>query len=890
MPLPTPELAALSKLLAQALELPAPERTRWLDSLPQEHAGLRTWLRELLAREAAGNTAELLATLPKLDRAEADRQPLEQVGPYTLLRPIGQGGMGTVWLAERSDGLLTRPVALKLPLVATHPLMRQRLARERDILAQLTHPHIARLYDAGVDDSGQPYLALEYIEGQSITAWCDAHAADVPRRVELFLQVAQAVAHAHAHLVLHRDIKPSNILVSDDGQVRLLDFGIARLLEADGAADGGRPDSDLTQQAGRPLTPDYAAPEQILGQPMAVPSDVYGLGVVLYELLAGQRPYHLERDDTGSYREALLKARPQPPSAVASLPGVRRALAGDLDTIVLKALKPAPGERYATANALIDDLVRWQTNRPILARPDSAWYRLRKFVARNRLPAAAAAAVVLALLAGGGTAVWQARAAAVERDRALALLARNEVALDFTEVMLTEAVPGDSKVSRAELLARSEEIAQRSLAKQPEQLAAVLHMLASHHGTRGDFAKARALLEQAASQVASSSDLALKAQIGCNLAWSVGSTGDFEGAKRSLVAWVAREGLDSANAAQCELYVSQLCRENGDPKCALQQATSAHRRLETMTRPPPLLVASSLEDLAYAHSVNGNNDEAERLFEQSLKTYRELGRDHGDAYLAILNNMSNAAYSAGDLRRSLEIQEEALRLVVAGAPDGQPPPYMVQGRASLLLLLGRAAEAQAGAERAVAMNDGNDASIGRLMSLLTLTSALRDQGKLDEAEAALARTDAAAKTVSASSSALLSVEIVRARLALLRGRVDEASKVLAPTLATLEQRGVRSPSLMNALRTRAEVLWRQNDPAAALKDAQRALDIAVGLQGKRPHSSYTGHCWLLLARLHRDAGNRPAAMAAFKNAAEHLSAILGEDHPETRKARQALAA
>jgi eukaryotic-like serine/threonine-protein kinase len=884
MPLPTPDLATLSRLLEQALELPAQERMRWLDALPEAHAGLRTWLRDLLERDAAGQTADLLGTLPKLERQTEDRSAGEQIGPYALLRPIGQGGMGTVWLAERSDGVLTRPVALKLPLIATHPLMRQRLARERDILAQLTHPNIARLYDAGVDGAGQPYLAMEYVEGVSITDYCAAHLGTVAERVALFLQVAGAVAHAHSHLVLHRDIKPGNILVTQDGQVRLLDFGIAQLL-----ADDGAPDSDLTQQAGRPLTPDYAAPEQILGQPMAVPSDVYGLGVVLYEMLAGRRPYHLERDASGSFRDAILNARLLPPSAVAAEPAARRQLAGDLDTVVLKALKPAPGERYATVNALIDDLARWQGKLPILARPDSAWYRLRKLVARNRLPTAAATAVVMALVAGGSTALWQARTAAAERDRALALLTRNQVALEFTELMLTEAVPGDSKVSRAELLARSEAIAQRTFASHPEQFASVLGMLASHHGTNGEYAKSRALLERADKLLASSNDLPLKAEIGCILAWSIGGTGDFEGAKKTLASWVGREGVDTANAVQCELYLSQLSRNSGDPQGALRQARSAQRRLATLSSPPPLLQASSLEALAYGESVNGNNLQAERLFEQSLKIYRDLGREHNADYVAILSNMALAAFSAADMRRSLELNEQAIRLSTAASADGQPQAFMVQAHATTLQALGRNAEALAEAERAIAMAEARGQQAVKLISLMTRAYAYRDQDELERADSALAAADALASQLTAGNPFASNLNILRARLALSRDRLDAAEAAIGPVLVAFEAAGARSQSFVNALRTRAELRGKRKELPAALQDARRALDLATALQGGRANSSASGHCWLLLARLHQDAGERPAAMAAFKNAAEHLGAVLGEDHPETRKARLALA-
>ena len=227
-------------------------------------------------------------TLPheaaSLPADESDLQPGALVGPYRLLRELGIGGMGAVWLAERADGTLKRQVALKLPRAAWSRGLAERMARERDILASLEHPHIARLYDAGTDAQGRPFLALEYVEGQPIDVYCHERALNIPARLQLLLQVAHAVAFAHSRLVIHRDLKPSNILVTADGQVRLLDFGIAKLMEGDRTQE-----TQLTQLAGRALTLDYASPEQIRGEPIGTASDVYSLGVVAYELLAGAK-------------------------------------------------------------------------------------------------------------------------------------------------------------------------------------------------------------------------------------------------------------------------------------------------------------------------------------------------------------------------------------------------------------------------------------------------------------------------------------------------------------------------------------------------------------------------------------------------------------------------
>src|SRR5438477_6256661 len=275
----------LSRLLDEALALPAADRQAWLEALPSAVDGLGPTLRELLSREAGGESDAFLKTLPRLgpslrDSGDAGSARLRAgvaVGSYRLLRELGRGGMGSVWLAERTDGVLKRPVALKLPHAGAYGAhFVQRFARERDILAALSHPHIARLYDAGLADDGQPFLALEYIDGEPLGKYADGRRLNIPGRLALFRQILDAVQYAHARLVAHRDLKPSNILVDGDGNVRLLDFGIAKLIANDAGAE-----SDLTQAAGLLFTPDYASPEQIAGVPLTIATDVYSLGVIL---------------------------------------------------------------------------------------------------------------------------------------------------------------------------------------------------------------------------------------------------------------------------------------------------------------------------------------------------------------------------------------------------------------------------------------------------------------------------------------------------------------------------------------------------------------------------------------------------------------------------------
>jgi TolB-like protein len=314
----------------------------------------------------------------------------ELVGPYRLIRLLDEGGMAQVWLAERADGSLKREVALKLPIVLDkRGDLAGRFERERDILAALEHPNIARLYDAGVSPAGLPYLAMEYVRGERLTVWCDAHRVAVSGRLKLVLQVLDALQYAHSHHVIHLDIKPSNILVTESGQVRLLDFGVAKLLTP------AERQSQLTVAFGRPLTPEYASPEMARGETVEPASDIYSLGVLLYELLTGCHPYGLNPVPVPSAHvapgAAALRATTQEK--------LTRLLRGDLDAIVLKALAKSCSDRYVSAAALADDLQRYLDGQPVQARPDHLTYRLSKQVRRRPVAWAAAGAVVLLVLA-----------------------------------------------------------------------------------------------------------------------------------------------------------------------------------------------------------------------------------------------------------------------------------------------------------------------------------------------------------------------------------------------------------------------------------------------------------------------------------------------------------
>ncbi|HEY6927617.1 MAG TPA: protein kinase [Steroidobacteraceae bacterium] len=422
----------VSQLLDESLDMTPAERDHWLAALEVSDPRAAIVLRELFDSQRASDAAGFLQEQGQLARElESATESVtgmvgKQFGAYRVLSLLGHGGMGSVWLAERTDGLFSRRVALKL----VHPalvdrVMTERFVREREILASLTHPNIARLLDAGLAEDGQSYLALEYVAGTPLTTFCDDRRLSITQRLDLFRQVLRAVEYAHANLVIHRDLKPSNILVTEDSRAHLLDFGIAKLLTGQTAKE-----TELTQIGGRALTLDYAAPEQVAGTPITTATDVYSLGVMLYELLTGERPYRLKRNTRGALEEAILHEDPLPPSraslseATAAARSATRGklvknLRGDLDTIVLKALKKLPGERYATVNAFDADILRFLRSDLVLAQPDSVAYRASKFVRRHRV-AISAAALLLLTLAGGLTATtYEAGLAAKQRDAAL---------------------------------------------------------------------------------------------------------------------------------------------------------------------------------------------------------------------------------------------------------------------------------------------------------------------------------------------------------------------------------------------------------------------------------------------------------------------------------------
>jgi tetratricopeptide (TPR) repeat protein/predicted Ser/Thr protein kinase len=671
----------------------------------------------------------------------------ERLGPWRVLNEIGRGGMSVVYLAERADDAFRQRVALKvLDRAPRDREARARFEQERQILASLDHPNIARLLDGGVDGRGLPYIVMELVEGQPIDRYCaqygNGRGLTVDERLALFQVVARAVAHAHRRLVVHRDLKPSNILVTAAGEVKLLDFGIAKLLDPGAAGPWAAPP---TRTALRVLTPEYAAPEQVRGEPVTTASDVYQLGLVLYEILTGQRAHGLTGDSLTEMERVVCSGEPPRPSRTATTSSLRRRLEGDLDAIVRMALRKEPDRRYASPADLAADLHRHRSGLPVTAREDSLIYRAGKLVRRHRLAVVAAAAVMLSLVCGLGSALWQAREATREAKKAAEVK-------DFLVRIFEVADPGESlgrEVTARELLDRGVERIE-GLKGEPEVQAELLAAAGVSYRSLGLYATARPLLEKS---------LRLRRQL---------------------------HGERSLATAGAELSLGLLLKHQGDfvrAEALYRSALATHRALLPAddTR-----VADSLFSLATVAMEDDRDGEAGELLKEALAIRRKRsGPVHSQVGL-ILNQLGMLRHRAKDLdgaerlyRESLAIQRQAL------GPLHPEVATSLHNLAALVLRRGRPQEAETMFREVLALEarlyGKNHPTTADTWGYLGHT--LRDQGDFAAAEAAYRR----ALAVNHNGRGALHAATTKSRLNLgkllaMAGRPAEAEPLLREAL------------------------------------------------------------------------------------------------------------
>jgi tetratricopeptide (TPR) repeat protein len=765
-------------LLDTALDLDPPARAQWLASLDPASAGLGPWLDELLRTHAAEETSDFMRNdaIVALDgmRAPPVAGADLVVGPYRLLREIGQGGMATVWLAERADGLLERRVAVKLPHVSWGMAsFADRMARERSILGSLSHPNIARLYDAGLAADGRPYLALEYVDGQPIDAYASARGLGLRDRIGLLLQVARAVAYAHAQLVVHRDLKPSNILVDKQGRAHLLDFGVARLVDPDPDAASASP---LTVTTGRPLTPDYASPEQIRGDAIGTASDVYSLGVVAFELLAGVRPYRLSPGlGVAALAEAVARVDVPLASVTTHSEALRGELRGDLDAILARALAKAGADRYASVDALGDDLERHLRGEPVRARAPSSGYVAERWVRRHKLETAIAAALIvaaaagayaqvlvsLALGAGALVALWQRNQARRQAAIARHALARGEQVKDFIASIFTQAVPRAGRggvVAAADLLRAAARRVESDLAGQPAVAAELGTLIGASFNELGEMQAALEWLPKAV-------DLCTREL----------------GATHRLTLQSRYRWIEAAN------WIGDLTISD-----ALLPALV--RDLRAARPPDPKLLAVALEDQGFVHAKHGREAESIAAMEEAVAVATsQLGEGSDNALLSRVA-LSNTLIHFARKSEALAAIEPALAL--ARAAHGEHRPHRV-----LLVVERGQADAMASNQRP------REAAV-------LLRQVLADQRALDSAETPRVR-----EAMTFLGKALL-----------LGGQLDEATEVFAQAAALHEQlTGGLNHEGAGAQTWLGRTAVMRGDSQAALACLSRADDIARSL-------------------------------------------------------------
>ena len=774
----------LSPYLDRALDMDGAERSAWLASLRSEDPGIAADLQALLDEHAVLNQECFLdqdAGLPLGASLEG-----QTVGAYTLVSPIGQGGMGSVWLARRSDGRFEGQAAVKfLNAALVGRAGGERFRTEGTVLARLTHPHIARLTDAGVSPIGQPYLVLEYVEGEHIDRYCDGRGLGIEARIRLFLDVLGAVAHAHANLIVHRDIKPSNVMVTPEGQVKLLDFGIAKLLEG-GEQSGAA--TALTREGGWALTPEYAAPEQATGEPITTATDVYSLGVLLFLLLGGRRR-------TGSPAESMR--------ALLDAEFPRLPVRGDLATVVAKALKKDPAERYASATAFAEDLRRYLDHEPISARPDTLTYRTAKFLRRRWRGVSAAAAVILLLAVLTG--FYTARLAA-ERNHARLEADKAAKVSDLLTGMLTAANPYAAHeikepTVRALLDAGAERV-RKELAGQPELKAQMLDAIGGIYQRLGASDKAQPFLEEAVA--------------------------------------IGRRGAENEALARSLKDLGVLLRERGDLPAAarmLEEALAMRRRLLGREHRD---VAASLVDLARVYNHQGRNDRAEPLLRESLQIRRKvLGEEHVDTSQS-LNDMALLLWEKGELKNAAAMFRQSL--AIDRKLYGDEHAHVASALNNLALVtedMGDMATAESLYRQALAMTRRRlgDKHPDVAPMLNNLSAPLRKQGKYDEAASMLEEAlEIARTTVNDDHPNIASYLVNLAHVRLLQGQATAAEPLLRRAIEVRRRvypvgdwRIGGAESLLGAVLT---ALRRYDEAERLLLEAQLVLKDIPGEQGQ----------------------------------------------------------
>jgi len=903
---------AASPHLDIALELPESERAEWLQTLSLEQPAIGQIVAMLLEDHRRLSGEHFLEDSPNSFPAAGAQSA--QVGGYRLIAPLGQGGMGSVWLAERSDGRYEGRAAIKFlnPSLVGH-VVQGRFTREASILAKLAHPQIAHLVDAGVSAIGQPYLVLEHVDGEPIDQYCDRVRLPIAARVRLFLDVVAPVAHAHANLVVHRDLKPSNVLVTHDGKVKLLDFGIAKLL--DDAERSGQA-TEITRDGGGALTPAYAAPEQVTGGAVTTATDVYALGVLLYVLLSGRHPMSAAASSPAALLHAIASEDPPRLSVAAraqreatdakniaearssTAEKLPRLLAGDLDTIVAKALKKNPVERYPTVSAFADDLRRYLNDEPISARADAVAYRAVKFARRNRTAVALTSLLVVALIAGligtltqARRATEQAAIATTQRDFALNQLTRAEALNDLNQFLLTDAAPSGASWTVVELLAEAERVVERQQAHDIDTRVELMVALGRQYSAQDEHEQARRVLQAAYGLSAKVADLSTKAKAACAFASTLSDAGEHDRAERLAqdgLALVADESQYLLAHVFCQLRGAEVARDGERRDTAIERVEAAMRLAKDAPSISPLLQLRISLDAAESYRVATRNPEAHAAFAQALEHLTRLGYENTETAETLFNNWGLVLRQLG---RPIDAEARFRRAIEISSADGtdrRVSTFVFNNLARVLEDQNRLQEAADYATRAYSKAVAASHQLATVQALLARASNYRNLGDLSRSEAMLQELEPIARKVyPPNGPGFATIAAERAALAELRGDLSAARALIERAVAILET----NPDLFalpRMLLRRAQLALVMREFERARDNAQRALELFQ--KGAEPGnvSGDVGRASSTLARALLMLGQEAEANRALATAVEQLRAYPAE-HPDVKLAAELLA-
>ena len=896
--------AIVSPLLDELLDVDDTRRAERLAQIRAGDPGTADDLEALLAQRTVVEREGFLSGTAAVMASEAAAN--EVVGNYTLQQAIGHGGMGTVWLARRSDGRFEGEAAVKLLKGGLFDTAAQeRFRREGAILARLRHPGIAQLLDAGITARGQAYLVLELVRGERIDRWCAAKALSVRQRIELFLQVLDAVAAAHGQLVIHRDLKPSNILVDETGRVKLLDFGIARLLPGqDDAVQAA-----LTREGTFALTPEYAAPEQFQGGVLSMATDVYALGVVLYELLTGVHPSGLPaRSAPLVYMKAALEGNVAPASTRA--PQHRRELRGDVDNILAVCLAPAASARYANVSALRDDLQRHLRNEPVSALAPTLRYRVRKLVRRHPVETVFAGVAVLFLLGGAAgiamfareaqrsaadaigardRAALEAQRALAQRDLARAQASRAQAFNDLNNFILSQSSPGDRPVTLRGLLDKSLELIEHQSGLELPNKIEMLTAIGTRYSSLEDNARAREVLERAAELAVRQGDLGLEASARCALAAEYGLAGQMPeaesvGLEQSERLRDKREYTGSR--IECLRASSFAARILGKGPVAVARMEEAARLLSDLDVPSPVLSLRVAVDLAGSYAAVGQDTRAIEAYEDAFRQMQALGREETLDGRTLHNQLAVLLTQMGRFQQALAQTSRAVALEDRLQADNRRSIDTLVNHARLLAVVARTKEAERFIDKAIDLARHRSRDLSFSTALLVQSAVRRQLGQFDAAARSLDDADhIIAERLPPGHWAARAIVIERARLAAARGDVAGGLVLADKAIGSAENQAGAVRALTSWRVYRAEIALAANHFDVARDDATQALALLGKQQGEQVESAWAGRAHAVLAHVRQHEGHKAEAANEFAQALQHMVPTLGATHPEVVKLR-----